>query len=52
MKVKERVKQTGIIVKLFSDEGNCFTEAATTKTPRESSPIAQQSEMTQEITEY
>ena len=39
VKVKERMRQTGIIVNLSSDEGNCFTEGATTMIPKESSSM-------------
>ena len=31
LNVMERVRQTGIVVTLSRDDGNCFTEAATTK---------------------
>ena len=35
--VKERVRQTGVIVTFSSDDGNCFAEATTTKTGKPSS---------------
>ena len=37
LNVKERVRQTGVVVTLSRDNGNCYAEATSTKTEETSS---------------